>query len=152
MSSWQLSTGEEAVAMESSPELRDLTLRFYQALTTGDVSFIERFISQQPGVLNIGSDPNEWWPGYDTFMRVARIQVQELGGVRVAQSDPQAYREGSVGWVADQAAFQLADGTTVPFRLTAVFHQEDSAWKLVQSHNSVGILNEDAMGRHLTTE
>ena len=138
--------------MEAAPELRDLTLRFYQALTTGDEAFIEQFVSQQPGVLNIGSDPNEWWSGYDTFMRVARVQVQELDGVRVAHSDPQAYREGSVGWVADQAAFQLPDGTTVPFRLTAVFHQENGMWKLVQSHNSVGMLNEDVMGRHLTVE
>ena len=142
--------------MESSPELRDLTLRFYQALTqtltTGDVSGIAPFISQQPGVLLIGSDASEWWVGHDTFLRVAQAQAQEMAGVRVTGSDPQAYREGAVGWVADQAVYELPDGTKIPFRLTAVFHQEDGVWRLVQSHNSVGMRNEEVVGRSLTVE
>jgi ketosteroid isomerase-like protein len=139
--------------MESSPELRDLTLRFYQALSTGDVSFLEQFLSQQPGVLNIGSDPTEWWSGYDTFLQVSKAQFQEMGGsLRVTGADPQAYSEGTVGWVADRASFELPDGTQFPFRLTAVYHKEDGAWKLVHSHNSVGVRNEEVMGRHLTVD
>jgi hypothetical protein len=139
--------------MEPSAGLRDLTARFYQALSTGDVSFLGQIVSQQPGVLNVGSDPQEWWSGYDTFMQAASVQIQEMGGsVQVSSSNPQAYREGSVGWMAHQAIFALADGTTFPVRFTAVFHQENGAWKLVQSHLSVGLRNEDVMGRHLTQE
>lgn len=139
--------------MESSTELRDLMLRFYQALTAGDTSFAEQFISHQPGVLNIGTDPKEWWAGYDTFVQVAKAQFEEMGGsTRITGADPQAYREGSVGWVADQPTFELSDGTTLPFRLTAVFHQEDGGWKLVQAHYSIGVPNEETVGRELTTE
>jgi len=36
--------------------------------------------------------------------------------------------------------------------MTSVFHQEDGAWKLVQSHYSIGVSNEDVVGRELTTE
>ncbi len=139
--------------MESSTELRNLVLRYYQALAAGDRSFLEQIISYQPGVLNIGTDPREWWSGYDTFLHVAVTQFQELGGSpRIMGADPQAYREGSVGWVADQPSFELPDGTQLPFRVTGVFHQEDGAWKLVQSHYSIGVANEEAVGRELTTE
>jgi ketosteroid isomerase-like protein len=74
------------------------------------------------------------------------------GGLRVTGGDPQAYSEGPVGWVADRASFELQDGTTFPFRLTAILHKEDSAWKLVHSHNSLGVRNEEMMGRHLTVD
>ena len=139
--------------MESSTELRDLMLRFYQALTASDRPFLEQIISHQPGVLNIGTDPKEWWSGYDTFLQVAEAQFQEMGGsAHIVGANPQAYHEGSVGWVADRASLELSDGTQLPFRITAVFHLEDGAWKLVQSHYSIGVPNEDAVGRELTIE
>lgn len=139
--------------MESSTELRDLMLRFYQSLTAGDRTFLEQTISHQPGVLNIGTDPKEWWSGYDTFLQVAEAQFQEIGGPpHIVGADPQAYHEGGVGWVADRPSFELPDGTRLPFRLTAVFHKEEGAWKLVQSHYSIGVPNEDTVGRELTTD
>jgi ketosteroid isomerase-like protein len=49
--------------MEHSDELRDLTLRFYEAATTGDLSFFDRHVSRQEGVVFVGTDPNEWWEG-----------------------------------------------------------------------------------------
>jgi hypothetical protein len=137
--------------MERSQEIRDLTLRLYEALTAGDVSFMERYISREPSVLSIGSDPNEWWLGYETILRISRAQLQDVGSdMHVVGADPQAYSEGAVGWVADRAAFAFPDGTKLPFRLTAVYHREDDAWKLVQQHSSVGIRNEDLFGRQLT--
>jgi hypothetical protein len=36
----------------------------------------------------------------------------------------------------------LPDGQVVPFRLTAVFHREGQAWRMVQAHFSVGVPNE----------
>lgn len=46
--------------MKQSTELKDLTLRFYEAYSSGDYSFIARHQSQKDGVLVIGTDPNEW--------------------------------------------------------------------------------------------
>ena len=45
--------------MKRSNELRDLCVALSEAHSSADVSFIERHVSGQEGVLSIGSDPNE---------------------------------------------------------------------------------------------
>jgi SnoaL-like domain len=139
--------------MEPSPELRDLTKSLYQAMTTGDASFVTTF-SRQPGVLCIGTDPAEWWSDYLTMERVMMAQLREMsaGGVRVVAGNPQAYQEGSVGWAADQPTIQMPDGTKMPARITLVAHREGDAWKIVQAHISVGARNEEVLGQTLTVE
>ena len=132
--------------MEQSSELKDLMLRFYEAFSRGDTAFMERIISNQADVLMIGSDPNEWWAGTATIMQALKAQVQ--AGIQAIPGDLKAYREGSVGWIADSMKFVLPDGTEVPARFTIVFHQEDGEWKLVQGHASVGVPNE-ALGTDL---
>jgi hypothetical protein len=137
--------------MEQSAELRDLTLRLFEAWTSGEFSFFERYLSQQDGVLVIGSDPDEWWDDYDTIAKVTSTQIEEMAGVSIVDNDPQAYSEGTVGWVSDHPTFQFPDGTKVPFRTTLVFHQEGGEWKLAQMHHSIGVPNEAAIGQELTT-
>jgi hypothetical protein len=46
--------------MQPSPELRELVLRIYTAMASGDVSFYDRHLARHDGVLVIGSDPDEW--------------------------------------------------------------------------------------------
>jgi len=80
-----------------------------------------------------------------------KTQVAEMGGlIAIVGSDPMAYSEGTVGWVADRPRFRLDDGTESPIRLTAMFHKEQGAWKMVHFHVSVGVPNEDLVGRELT--
>ena len=131
--------------MEPSAELRDLMLRFYAALRKGDASFFDRHFSRADWARGIGTDPGEWWRG----ARLAdawKEQLQAMGGnMPLVADDPEAYSEGSVGWVADRPTLKLPGGE-VPVRLTAVFHQEDGEWKLVQSHGSLGVPNEASDG------
>lgn len=142
--------------METSAEIRDLVLRSYQAMTSGDLAFLERNISRQPNIVSIGTDPDEWWVGFETIVRIARAQYQEMGrgmpSVKVVNSDPQAFQEGTVGWVADHPTFEMPGGIQIASRMTAVFHQEDGAWKIVQQHISMGVRNEDLLGMRLTRE
>ncbi|GAC1461731.1 MAG: hypothetical protein PVSMB4_20290 [Ktedonobacterales bacterium] len=137
--------------MEPSPELLDLTKSLYQAMTTGDASFVSMF-SRQPGVLCIGTDPAEWWSDYPTMVRVMTAQLQEMGasGVRIVANSPQAHQEGSVGWAADQPTIHLPDGTKMPARITLVAHREDGEWKIIQAHISVGARNQEVLGQTLT--
>jgi len=107
-------------------------------------------MAQQDGVVAIGSDPTEWWAGYETITSVFKVQMEEMRGVTISDSDPQAYSEGSVGWAADRFMLRFPDGTQVPFRVTIVFHQEGGQWKIVQWHGSIGIPNEEALGQELT--
>jgi adenylate cyclase len=141
-------TRERGGTMEQSDELRDLTLRFYEAVNAGDLSFVERHVSRQEGAVFVGTDPDEWWEGYEAFLEAMRAQEEAVGGdgLQIVPEQIQAYREGSVGWVIDHDSFQLPDGTEVPFRNTMLFLQEDGGWKLVHAHASIGVSNEEMFG------
>lgn len=115
------------------------------------MSAVERLFSRQSGVLAIGSDPNEWWAGYDTIARVFKAQLQEMGGIQIKAGELNAFVEGTVGWVADRPTVRLPKGQEMTFRGTAVFHKEDEEWKIVHLHHSIGVPNEEAVGKGLTT-
>jgi SnoaL-like protein len=137
--------------MEESTELKALYIRCCEAQSSGDYLFFERCFSQKDGVLAIGTDPTEWWAGYATITRVFKAQLKETGGFEIIADTPQAYCDGSIGWVAGQPTLKLQDGTEMPFRLTAVFQKEQNDWKIVQWHVSAGISNEDLISETLTT-
>ena len=137
--------------MEEGTELKKVMLGFYDALASGDAGLLEDLISRRDGVLGIGTDPDEWWMGHAKLRGIMKTQMAEMGGhITIVGSDPIAHSEGTVGWVADRPRFRLDDGTESPIRLTATFHKERDAWKIVQFHVSVGVPNEDVVGKELT--
>ncbi|MBC8434582.1 MAG: nuclear transport factor 2 family protein [Desulfobacterales bacterium] len=138
--------------MEQSTELKELYLRSCEAQSSGDYSFFERHFSQKDGVLAIGTDPMEWWAGYASITRVFKAQLKETGGFQILADTPQAYSDGSIGWVAGQPTVKLPDGTEMQLRLTAVFQKEHDDWKIVQWHVSTGVANKDLIGETLTTQ
>jgi SnoaL-like protein len=128
--------------MEPAPELVALLQRYYAASAQGDTQFLDRLIARHPGTLVIGSDPAEWWRGGDQIVQTWTSAWQQRGGLPVEASQPEAFRVGDVGWVADRAVWRLPDQRIIPFRLTAVFYRADQEWRLVQAHFSVGVPNE----------
>lgn len=137
--------------MNPSAELKNVVLRLYESMTKGDVSAFERLFSRQSGVIAIGTDPNEWWADYETIVRVHKAQFQEIGGIQIRAGELNAFVEGTVGWVADRPILRLPNGQEMTFRETTVFHKEDGEWKIVQFHVSIGMPNEEAVGKELTT-
>lgn len=134
--------------MERSEELRDFVLLYCQAIASGDLGFVERHMSRQDELLVIGTDPREWWAGYATAIKAYATGIAETAsGMALIGGDPQAWREGSVGWAADRVKIRLSDGTEIPCRLTMVWHQENGRWKIVQHHLSIGIGSDEAAGR-----
>ena len=132
--------------MERSDELRDVMLQFYSALSSGDLSFIDRHFSTADEVRGIGTDPHEWWSGRK-LIDVWKEQIAALGGTMpITAGDLEAFAEGDVGWVADRPTLDVGDGNPVAIRLTAVFRKEGEDWKLVQSHGSIGLPNESTFG------
>ena len=139
--------------MDKSSSVREATLRLYQCMSSGDARGMERLFSHQLGVMGIGTDPNEWWAGHETVVRMFATQMQEMGGKMVVEAgDLAALAEGTVGWVADRPMFRTPDGAAMPCRITAVFRQEDGDWKIVQMHASVGVSNVEVVGKELTTK
>jgi hypothetical protein len=107
--------------------------------------------SNHDGALAIGTDPNEWWQGYDAITQIFQAQSEALQNMAVVDPQTQAYSEGSVGWTATRTMFRLPAGTEFPIRLTIVYHQEDGEWKVVQWHGSVGVANEENFGEDIPT-
>lgn len=138
--------------MESSNELKDLALEAYAALGRGDSAFFEACFARHASLVAIGTDPQEWWAGYDNVIRVFKTQMKEIGRFSIEGAQPQAYREGSLGWAADRPTFRLADGTVFTVRMSVVFHQETAGWKIVHWHASLGTANEEVLGKTLTTQ
>jgi ketosteroid isomerase-like protein len=137
--------------MDASTELEDLTRRFYDALSRGDISFIEHVTSKKDEFLMVGTDPDEWWADRADYLRIARAQLEEVSGVRLVAGDLRAHAEGAIGWVTDRPSLLLPDGSELHMRLTAVYHRDDAGWKLIHAHHSLGVSNEQALGRTLTT-
>jgi ketosteroid isomerase-like protein len=132
--------------MERSDELRELLLGFYDAMASGDVAFVENHFSRDAGVRGIGTDPQEWWSG-PRVAEVFKEQIEAMGGsMPLKAGDPEAYAEGSVGWVADQPTPRLPHGGELPLRFTGVLHREHGEWRFVQSHGSLGVANEESFG------
>jgi SnoaL-like protein len=138
--------------MNPSDELQNLILRYYESEMSGDASaVVEARFSRQSGVLEIGTQPNEWRVGFDEIARMVEAQLPEMGRARIEAGDLSTFVEGTVGWIADRPKIRLPNGQDLTFRLTAVLHKEDGAWKFVRRHASVGVPNVEVIGKELTT-
>ena len=130
---------------ERSPEIEQVLRDTIEAMVRSDVDELGRHTSRDACVISIGSDASEWAEGYDEIMRLFRDSTPEGElGVRVGLDDIKAFVEGSVGWAAGHGYFEMG-GRRVAVRLTGVLHQEDGDWKIVQSHASIGVPNEQML-------
>jgi len=128
--------------MQASTELRNVIEDYFRALVSGDPAWTDRYISRRAGVRLVGTYPAEWLEG-PRVVEFLREEVKALGGVvQVMAIETEAYREGTVGWGVANPILALPDGRQFSPRWSAVFHQEDGDWKLVQLHASVGVTNE----------
>ncbi len=127
---------------ESSVEIEQVLRDVVEAIANSDLDEIGRRTSRDPCAVAIGSDPAEWSEGYDEIMRLMRDSTPDAEiGITAGLDDVKAFAEGTVGWAAGHGYFEIG-GKRVPVRITAVVHQEDGEWKMVQTHASIGVLNE----------
>jgi SnoaL-like domain len=138
--------------MERSDEISGLVKSLMETFGTPSMSsaFLN-VLSTEPGTLVIGSDPQEWWNQPDQLRRVLTAQSDELRGVSAKVVHCEGWVEGTVGWAAARAEVSLPDQPPVMMRLTATWARREGDWKLVQAHASLGVPNEEAVGKELTT-
>ena len=130
--------------MDSSPELEQLVVAWFESASRGDASLVATHTSPSDGARLIGSAPGEVFRGGDAVAHFLRGEVEGAGGkASFAPSDVEAFSEGTVGWATANVTISLPDGKHVSPRWSAVCHQEDGVWKFVQTHASIGIPNED---------
>ena len=138
--------------MEESAEVRAVAMHYFDAICRGDTRYLEQFVSREEGTLLIGTDPNEWWVGHERIIGTWKEQFEAVGGsLPIRATNLQAYQDGNVGWFAAQPVMTLPGGEGMTFRITAVVRKEADDWKLVSSHASFGVANEEIVGDTLPT-
>ena len=129
--------------MEPSEEIRRVTHRWLTAVSEGDADAVMGKVSEQPGMLGIGTDPDEWWRVPERL--VWRRQLELTGGFPITWDEVEAWEEVTVGWAAARLAF-YRDEETIDARVTLVLHLEHGEWKIVQAHWSFPTPNEVVLG------
>jgi len=107
-------------------------------------------MSSDPGTLLIGTDNIEWWDSQVSLRRAIKAQGQELEGARATVTQTEGWTDGSVGWGAGRFEVAFADGPGRQLRFTATVVNQADGWKIVQGHVSMGVPNEEAVGKELT--
>jgi class 3 adenylate cyclase len=133
--------------MEPSPELEALALRRAEAFNSRDNDTVLDMYAEEPGLIVIGSDSDEWWSGYETIRSVVTTLTPELASVdaRVDVEHVEAFSEGTVGWFVGRLVAR-SETTTVPMRYTAVLHLDRGVWRIVHAHLSQGVDSEVSFG------
>jgi ketosteroid isomerase-like protein len=137
--------------MERSEQIEGEIRGMFDAMGSGDFMAFDDHVSRDDGVLFLGTDPEEWWDGYDALSRVVAEQLKEMQGLTVELSDVRGFADGDVGWGAARVRYETGGGAGNEIRFTSVFRREDGRWRLVQGHSSIGVRNEDAFGMAMST-
>jgi len=125
-------------------EIRAVFDQMIEAQNAGDAERVRSMLSQRPDAVHLGTDAEEWW----TSKQVADA-VGAVGGaddIQAVSDDTEIHVQGDVAWAEGRGRFTSAGGGERPVRMTAVFAREDDQWKVVQSHASIGVPNEDIFG------
>jgi adenylate cyclase len=133
-----------------SPEVVAVLRRILSAMRDRDTEALANLFSRSSWFRAIGSDADEFWDA-ETFLPVARIQLEEMPSHDMSVPYVEAYELGDVAWGVAIIDAVFENGVKLRMRFTAVFLIEDGVWRCVQVHNSVPIANEEALGVTLTT-
>jgi ketosteroid isomerase-like protein len=137
--------------MKRSADVEELVKSMWEAMRRGEAASVTGLVADGEDVVWVGTDPDEWWEGADKVRQVIGEQLGAMGGFEVINTNPTAFEDGDVGWVADRGAIRLPDGKEVPIRATGVLTRQAGEWRIVQFHASIGVGNEDALGEDLPT-
>lgn len=120
--------------MHPSAEVRETMVAFYRHMLAGESDAANELISREAGTLLIGS-AGEWVDDQEQLRGTYQVDTEGL----IASENPVAYEHGDMGWYADRPIWHFADGTEAEMRVSAVLQREPGGWRVVHSHLSVGV-------------
>lgn len=126
--------------MNESTAVADALRTFFAKNASGDVTTFDEVVTGNEAVLAIGSTAREWFAG-----QKAVRGAYGLEGVLIDPGDVDGWENGATGWAIARPTFSVPGGPSFRLRFTAVFVQEDDAWKLVHLHGSYPVPDETAM-------
>jgi uncharacterized protein (TIGR02246 family) len=125
-------------------EIRAVFDQLLEAQNAGDAEGVRARLSERPGAVHIGTDADEWWTSEQIVDAVAAAGGADE--IQAVADDVDIHVQGDVAWVEGRGRFTTAGGGERPVRMTGVFVREDGQWKVVQSHASIGVPNDDIFG------
>lgn len=128
--------------MERSPEIEQLMRDMVSAIDRGDATSVADGLSAEPGVVLIGTSPDEYTRTREAMERVLEDSTpQGSSHIHVGLNEVSGYEEGDVAWADSTGTFRR-DSDVVDVRFTGVFRREQGEWRCVQAHSSIGVANE----------
>jgi uncharacterized protein (TIGR02246 family) len=125
-------------------EIRAVFDQLLQAQNAGDAEGVRSRLSESPDAVHIGTDADEWWTSKQIVDAVAAVGGADE--IQAVADDVDIHVHGDVAWVEGRGRFTTAGDRERPVRITGVFVREDGQWKVVQSHASIGVPNEEIFG------
>jgi uncharacterized protein (TIGR02246 family) len=131
-------------ATGAQDEIRAVFDQLLEAQNAGDADQVRARLSERPDAVHIGTDADEWWTSKQIVDAVAAAGGADE--IQVVADDVDIHFQGDLAWVEGRGRFTRADGGERPVRMTGVFVREDGQWKVVQSHASIAVPNDDIFG------
>jgi ketosteroid isomerase-like protein len=125
-------------------EIRAVFDQLLEAQNAGDAEGVRARLPERPDAVHIGTDADEWWTSEQIVDAVAAAGGADQ--IQAAADDVVIHAQGDAPWVEGRGRFTTAGGGERPVRMTGVFAREDSQWKMVQPHASIGVPNDDIFG------
>src|SRR3954454_13256956 len=125
--------------MRQSASLEQAVRDMVRTMNTSDLDATEAVMSDQDGVVVIGTDVTEYTRGREQIMQLIRDSMPDgsVGGTFTV-NEVHAYEHGDMGWFDSLQTFESA-GRLVAMRCTGVVQQQDGRWRVVQEHASIGV-------------
>jgi adenylate cyclase len=133
-----------------SPEIEAVARRILESWSKRDADTMSNLFSADAALRVLGFDPDEQWSGHDEFLKVFETQTGEFPDWDLDVQESEAFEVGSFGWATLHSTIGTPE-TETTMRHTAVFVLEGGAWRVVQWHNSIPVLNQQVFGVELTT-
>jgi len=137
------------MSIERSPELEAVFKRVWRLFAEGSLGAFAKTLSTYPDVLFVLSDDANWISGSDNLRSVMEGRADRLGVESIEFDRVQAHQIGDTGWAAGVVALTASSGLAYTLRSTITFVIEDSSWKAVQVHTSVGVPDEETYGNEM---
>lgn len=127
---------------DAETEVRAAVDSLTEALQQRDAQKLESLLSNRPGSMNIGSDPDEWWTKAELVAGIRQAMQAGASDVGVEHDEVTVHAQGDVAWFEGKGKFTDGKGGERGTRFTGVFVREDDRWKATQIHASVGVPND----------
>ena len=115
---------------------------YFEALTSGDAEALIQMISSADHLIKIGTDEGEVVHGGDKATEYYRLHVTSTEDFTIDIEHLDVQEREAVAWFFTEQTWRLkwqGKPETLAMRMTGVLERDQTDWKFVQIHASIGV-------------